>query len=211
MLFGAVTVRNIAVPALRLCGLTWAGQFLWFSEAAMNQIMALDPHTGEVASTLSCPNVRTDLTTVDGNLLQVVGQQRALRLIDPTTGEFVTEIPNPRPGHVLCGLEATGDGLWMGYEDLRVLELRDADDFRLLEAIPVRGSVAGVTVSDSYIAYADHRAGVINLVDPARQQEIAAVSVNGNPTGITWDGRWIWYCDHTTVQIRAIEVPATLR
>jgi hypothetical protein len=211
MLFAAGTVRDIPVQALRLCGLTWSGQFLWFSEAGLNQIMALDPYTGEIVSAISCPNVRTDLTTVGGNLLQVVGQERALRSIDPATGETVTEMPNPRPGHLLCGLEASRDGLWMGYEDLQVLDLRCADDLRLLDSIQVRGSVAGVTVSDSYIAYADSRAGVINLVDPARQQEAATISVNGNPTGITWDGSWIWYCDCRTLQLRAIEVPGIVK
>jgi hypothetical protein len=71
--------------------------------------------------------------------------------------------------------------------------------------------VAGVTVSDNYIAYADYWAGVINLVDSARQQEVATISVNGNPTGLTWDGNWIWYCDYTTLQLRAIEVPGIVR
>jgi hypothetical protein len=45
-------------------------------------------------------------------------------------------------------------------------------------------------------------------VNPAHREEVAALSLNGNPTGITWDDRWIWYCDCTTLQIRAIEVPA---
>jgi hypothetical protein len=75
----------------------------------------------------------------------------------------------------------------------------------------VRGSVAGVTVSDNYIAYADHRAGVINLVDSALRHEVAKISVNGNPTGLTWDGNWIWYCDCKTLQLRAIEVPGIIR
>jgi hypothetical protein len=207
MPFLAGSVRDIPVRALKLCGLTWSGQYLWFSEAVSNQIMAVAPYTGEVVRRLPCPEVRTDLTTIGGNLVQVAGQHRALRVIDPQSGGVVDELPNPRPGHVLSGMEATWHGLWLGYDDLRVIELHSAHDLRLIDSYPVRNSVAGVTVSDGYLAYADHRAATINLVDLERRREVASISVNGNPTGITWDGSRIWYCDYTTLQIRAIEVP----
>lgn len=215
MPYAAGTVRDIPVRALKLCGLTWTGQYLWFSEAVSNQIMALDPFTGQVERKISCPGVRTDLTTVGENLLQVVqlenehGVARALRLLDPETGEILSEMPNPRPGNVLCGLEATRHGLWMGYEDLRVVDLRSIDDLRLIDSIPVAHRAAGVTVSDSYLAYADYAAALINLFDIERGREVASISVAGNPTGITWDGSRIWYCDYTTLQLRAIEVAGT--
>ena len=211
MLFAAGTVRDIPVRAFKLCGLTWSGEFLWFSESVMNQIMALDPYTGQVERRIPCPEVKTGLTTLGGYLLQVVGQERSLRLIDPNTGAVVSETQNPRPGHMLCGLEAAREGLWVGYEDLRVLDLRDVEDLRLVDSIVVGGRIAGVTVSDRYLAYADHHAATITLVDPARRVEAASISVNGNPTGITWDGSRIWYCDYTTLQLRAIEVPGIVR
>ena len=201
------TVRDIPVRALKLCGLTWSGEFLWFSDAVSNRIMALDPVSGRVERHVPCPEVRTDLTTLSGNLVQVVGERRALRVIDPVGGDVVVEMPNPRPGNVLCGLEATKDGIWFGYEDLRVLDLRTVEDGALIDTIPVSRPVAGLTVSDRYVAYSDFRSGTINLVDVARRREVACYDVAGNPTGLTWDGLRIWYCDYTTFQLRAIEVP----
>lgn len=201
------TVRDIPVRALKLCGLTWSGEFLWFSEAVSNQIMALDPVTGSVERRISCPGVRTDLTTLAGNLVQVVGDARDLRVIDPASGDTVLEMPNPRRGHVLCGLEATKDGIWLGYEDLRVLDLRSAQNGELLDTIPIPRAVAGLTVSDRFLVYAEHQAGTINLIDVALRRQVASYDVAGNPTGITWDGSRIWYCDYTTLQLRAIEVP----
>lgn len=210
MPYAAGTVRDIPVRALKLCGLTWTGQYLWFSEAVSNQIMALDPFTGQVEHRISCPGVRTDLTTVGANLLQVVGDkrggERVLRMLDPEDGDILGETPNPRPGHTLCGLEATRHGLWLGYEDLQVIDLRSPDDLRLIESIPVQHPVAGVTVSDSYLAYADYSNSMINLFDIERGREMASISVHGSPTGITWDGSRIWYCDYATLQLRAIEV-----
>jgi hypothetical protein len=211
MPFAVGSVRDIPVRALKLCGLTWSGEFLWFSEAVSNQIMALDPHTGNVERRIPCQEVRTDLTTVNGNLVQVVGERRDLRVIDPGQGETIGTVPNPRPGHVLCGLEATRHGLWLGYEDLRVIELREPEQMSLLESFPVRYSMAGLTVSDNYIVYADYRNATINVVGLADRREVAQYSVAGNPTGTTWDGTRIWYCDHTTLQLRAIEIPGIVK
>lgn len=207
MPFAAGSVRDIPVRAIKLCGLTWSGPFLWFSESVSNQIMALDPYTGNVEHRIPCADVRADLTTIGGLLLQVAGPDRALRLLDSTTGAELGESPNPRPGHALCGLEATKHGLWLGYTDLHVVDLRTRNDLRLIDSYEVRHGVAGLTVTDDYLIYADHTNALINVYDFAERREVASYSVAGNPTGIAWDGRRIWYCDYTTLQLRAIEVP----
>jgi glutamine cyclotransferase len=211
MPFAAGSVRDLPVRALKLCGLTWSGEFLWFSEAVSNQIMAVDAQTGEVEHRIPCAHVRTDLTTVDGHLMQIAGPRRALRVLSPEDGRIVAELPNPRPGNVLCGLEATSQGLWLGYEDLRMIELRDLRTMEVLASYEVAHAIAGLTVSDSYLVYADYRAATINLYDLTARRDVAAYSVAGNPTGITWDGSRIWYCDYTTLQLRAIEVPGITR
>ncbi|MBV9445844.1 MAG: hypothetical protein JO345_08110 [Streptosporangiaceae bacterium] len=207
MVYAAGTVRDIPVRALKLCGLTWTGEYLWYSEAVQNHIAALDPVSGEIMQRIPCPGVRTDLTSIGGNLVQIAGENRVLRVIAPDSGDVIRELPNPRPGNVLCGLEATRHGVWLGYEDLRVVDLRGADGLRLIDSFPVRHPIAGLTVSDDYLAYSDYRAGTINLVDLSDHHEVVSISVHGNPTGITWDGSLIWYCDYATFQVRAIEVP----
>ncbi|SBT43046.1 NHL repeat-containing protein [Micromonospora auratinigra] len=199
--------RDIPVPARHLCGLAWSGQLLWFSEAEQGRILAVDPHSGTVVREIACPDVRTDLTTRDGQLLQVVGGERAVRSLDPETGTVVAETPGPRPGHTLCGLEASRHGLWFGYEDLRLIDRR-AEDGRLLDSIPVTGAVAGITVTDHHLVYADHPAGTLTVVDPDTHREVARYAVTGNPTGLTWDGSRVWYCDYTTSRLRAVSLPA---
>ncbi|MGI5238433.1 hypothetical protein [Dactylosporangium sp. CA-139066] len=211
MPFAAQTVKDIPVRAIKLCGLTWSGDVLWFSEAVSNQIFALDPVTAEVTHRIPCPGVRTDLTTLDGRLIQVVGERRDLRVIDPATGAELDTVANPRPDNLLCGLEATSDGIWFGYEDLRQVDLRDSADLSLLASFPVRYSVAGLTVSDNYLVYADYQNAMINVVDLEDHRDVASYSVAGNPTGVTWDGSRIWYCDYTTLQLRAIEVPGIVK
>lgn len=206
MPISAGSVRDIPVRALKPSGLTWFGQLLWFSEAVSQQVIALDPFTEKIEHRIPCPEVRTDLTTVGGRLVQVVGERMALLYLDPTTGETVDEKPNPRPGHLLCGLEATSQGIWFGYADLRIADLRGTDDLRLLDTVHLTRRVAGLTASEHYVAYSNRQAGLINLIDVEQGREVASYDVAGNPTGITWDGSHIWYCDYATLQMRAIEV-----
>lgn len=198
--------RDIPVRAIDPCGLTWSGELLWFSESVSDQILAIDPGTGAVVHRVPCPEVRGDLTTIAGKLVQVVGDRLALRFLDPSTGELVQELPNPRPGNRLCGLEATSVGIWFGYADLRTAELRSPIDLELIDTVHLRRQVAGLTASDRYVAYSHRQTGTINLVDIERGREVASYDVAGNPTGVTWDGTRIWYCDWGTLQIRAIEV-----
>jgi sugar lactone lactonase YvrE len=198
-------VPGIPVPAGHLCGLTWLRGRLWFSEAARGRILAVDPGTGAVESTLDCPGVRTDLTSRDGLLIQVVDEPRVLRTIDPDTGVVVGESPAPRPGHKLCGLETGPHGSWYGYEDMRVVDRRD-DDGRLVSSFPVSGAVAGLTVAGDHVLYADYQAGTVTVLDAVHGRELTVLSVPGNPTGLTWDGDLVWYCDYTTSHLRAVSL-----
>ncbi|OLT29954.1 hypothetical protein BJF83_09670 [Nocardiopsis sp. CNR-923] len=204
-------VRDLPVNALVPCGLTWFGQFLWFSEGFTRRISAVDPHTGQVVHQITCDDISTDLTTVRGALLQVVGEEDRLRLLDPGTGATLDEAPNPRPGHALSGIEAGRDGIWMSYGRLGVLDFRSLDDLSLVASVPVGTHASGVTVSDGYVAYADHHRSRITLLDASGHRERLVVSVWGRPSALTWDGRLHWYCDHDTLQLRAVELPGFRR
>lgn len=202
----AGSVCDIPVRAQRLCGLTWLNSALWFSDAGLEQIFAVNPESGAVVKAIDCPGVRTGLTRLGQNLLQVVGLERSLRVIDPETGQGLKEFPNPRPGLELCGIEMTSAGLWLGYQHPPQLDLRAAPDFKLKDHMRVDRPPAGVTATERFVAFADF-AGSIQLLDLDRGKQALSVGVNGNPTGLTWDGRRFWYCDYTTLQLRAIEVP----
>ncbi|TVT37087.1 hypothetical protein FNH05_25150 [Amycolatopsis rhizosphaerae] len=200
-------VRDLPVRALDLCGVTWSGEYLYFAEIFSKQIGAIDPNSGEVVQRIPCLDVAGDLTTLRGALLQVVGEHRDLRLLDPATGDEIDEWPNPRPGHEVSGVEACRDGVWVGYADLGLVELRDPDRFRLLDRVEVGHPVTGVTVSDGFLVHTDRDASRVRFTDLASRRQRLPVMVWGKPRAITWDGRLFWYCDHATLQLRAIELP----
>ena len=132
-------------------------------------------------------------------------------LIDPDTGRVIEERDNPRPAGVLCGLEAAGDAIWMGYKNPAVLDLRRRSDLALIESIPVDAEVAGVTAVGPFVAFADFSRAIVTLIDPATKGVARRVGVPGHPTGLSWDGRRAWYCDYTGVQLRAVDLPGELR
>jgi glutamine cyclotransferase len=199
-------VRDIPVPGERLCGLAWLNGLLWYSDASLEQILALDPETGQIRKRIACPAVRTDLAVMDGRLLQIAGPAKSLRLIDPESGEMLDEFPNPRPGGELCGVEVSDAGIWMGYRDPPIVDLRHPRDFSLLQSIRVQENVAGLTLVGPYVVFANHPERRINVLDPATHQIVRRLNVEGNPTGLTAHGQCLWYCDYSNVRVRALDV-----
>jgi hypothetical protein len=181
---GETATRAIPVTAQMLCGLTFSEGLPWFSDGALQQISAVGPSTGDVVRVVPCPGVTTGLTTLRGKLLQVVGQEHSVRVIDSDRGSVLEQLPNPRSGRELLGIEAGPAGISMGYEDLRVLDLRSPDELELLDSIPVTAK----SRESPSPASADHEAATISVVDPDTRVESTPIKVEGNPTGMTWDG-----------------------
>lgn len=207
MVLSTASLGDIPVPGERLCGLTWMQQHLWFSDAGLEQILAVAPETGQIVKRIACPGVRTDLANIDGRLLQIVGPAKNLRVIDPDTGQTVTEFPNPRPGAELCGLDVATEGVWMGYSDPQLIDLRRRSDFSLISSIQVEEAVAGLTVFGRFVAFANYSNAQISVLDPSLKQIVARINVTGNPTGLSSDGVRLWYCDYTNVCLRAVVLP----
>jgi hypothetical protein len=173
--------------------------------------MAIDQHSAKVVRELSCPGIRADLTTMRGMLLQIAGEQCDLLMLDPESGRTEGVLPNPRPGLVPSGVEASRHGLWLGYLDLEIIELRSTIDLRLLDTFHVRRGITGIASSDHYVFYATRQDGLITLFDRRQRRETVSIAVNGTPRGIAWDGIRIWYCDESTRSVKAIELPGVVR
>lgn len=197
----------VRVPGRHLCGLTWLDGLLWYSDHGLDEIIAVDPATGAVVNRFPCPGVRTGLTAVDGErLIQVVDGDKRLRELDPHTGQVIAEYPNPRPGGELCGIQSTPDGLWTGYSDPPVIELRRLPDPEPILSVPVNEDVADLTVAGDLVVFANHPDARLNFLDPRARLIVEVVHVMGKPTGLTWDGERLWYCDYAASHLRAVEV-----
>jgi len=197
---------GVRVAGEQLCGLAWLGGLLWYSDAGLEQIIAVDPESGAEERRLPCPGVRTGLTAAGAGtrLVQVVGADKRLRALDPESGETIEEQANPRPGGELCGLHDTADGLWFGYQRPPVLDLRRHGDLEPVVTIPVDQDVADMTAVDGLVVFANNDDARLNVVDPGTGAIVRVISVAGSPTGLTWDGSRFWYCDYGAGHLRSV-------
>lgn len=205
----ATPFHDLPVAGRHLCGLAWMDGLLWYSDADTEDIVAVDPESGRATAHIPCRGVATGLTDVDGGpeLIQIVGPDKRLRRIHSGSGAARAEIPNPRPGRALCGIAQRGSEIWLGYRAPGILERRSYPDLELLGSMDLDHDVADVTFVGELVAFADHTAATISVVDPASLRIDVEIDVEGGPTGLTWDGSRLWYCDYTNFLLRGVDVP----
>ena len=206
-----VRSNSLSVEGEQLCGLAWLDGLLWYSDAGLEAIVAVDPLTGAQATRLPCPQVRPGLAAADGGgqLIRVAGPDRRLRVLDPYTGRQVAEQPNPRPGGQLSGLHDTPGGTWMAFQNLPVLDLRRHADLDTILSIPLAEPVTDVTVAGGALVVADQPAGCLDVLDPETGEVGTRLLVGGHPAGLTWDGHRLWYCDVAGGLLCSVEVEPT--
>ncbi|PZG09391.1 hypothetical protein C1I95_29110 [Micromonospora craterilacus] len=204
IIYTAASVRDHSVDADQLSGLTWSGHALWYADAGRERAVCLDPRTGEPGAELACPGLVAGLTNLGGCLLYATAT--TLRLCEPQSGDILREVASPRTGVPVCGMEAGKDGVWLGWPD--ALELRHASDLRLLATAPAPLGVAGVTVTDRYVAHTDRLGEAITVFDLQTRRNVLQIQVDGRPaTSLTWDGLRLWYADAGNMRLRALDVP----
>jgi hypothetical protein len=204
IIYTAASVRDHSVDADQLSGLTWSGHALWYADAGRERAVCLDPRTGLPGAELACPGLVAGLTNLGGCLLYATAT--TLRLCEPQSGDILREVASHRSGVPVRGMEAGRDGIWLGWPD--ALELRHASDLRLLGTVPTPLGVAGVTVTDRYVAHTDLLGEAITVFDLQAGRNVLQIQVDGRPaTSLTWDGLRLWYADAGNMRLRALDVP----
>lgn len=203
-------VRSLPAPGHYLCGLTWADGLLWHSDQDAGKIWAIHPGFGEVVRELACDRVRADLTHHDGVLCQVGDRPKRIVLVDPATGEVVGTKPVKPSNGRLCGVETSGEGMWMCLRAPAVLQLRDFETMTVLREVPIVGSPSGLTVVNRTVVYGEFDTGLVRAVDTRTGRVVGTAQVEGAPTGMAWDGYSLWYCDFRARRFKAIRLDDVL-
>jgi outer membrane protein assembly factor BamB len=200
-------VKSLPAPGNYLCGLTFDGDRLWYSDQDAEKIYAVDPTTGAVVRELDCAKVRADLAFHDGQLCQVGGRPKRVVVVDPASGDIVEEKRVLPSNGRLCGIEMGPDGMWMCLRGPTVLQLRDFETMTVQRELPVEGaSPSGLTYVDGTVLYGEFDEGVVRAVDTETGELLATVAVEGHPTGMTWDGEYVWYCDFSARSFKAMHL-----
>lgn len=151
-------VRSLPEPGDHLCGVAWDGRYLWHSDGTTHIIYRMDPVTGEVTCALSCDRVRTCLAFDGTNLWQIAGQPKRLRIIRPTNGEVLEEIPVDGDAEAICALHVESDRYWLGSKTTGIIEERASRGHHVLRRWQTTGSVHGLARAHDVLWYTDYRA-----------------------------------------------------
>jgi len=207
----AAIIHTIPSPSAYMCGLTWDGTRLWYSDQDQQTIYAIDSRDGTVSKQFRCPHVRADLAFDGTHLLQVGGRPKQLVRVDPESGEIVGMTPVEPASGRLTGVEMGPEGIWMLLRAPMVVQLRDYATMEVRQEFPAYGeSPSGLTYAGGTIVYGDFDDGVLRAMDPRTGTPLGETPVPGRPTGLTWDGENVWYCDFPGRSFRALSLSSVV-
>lgn len=195
---------SFAAPGPSPCGLAWDGTLLWHSDQESETIYALDRRSGDVVSTVRCPEARTGLAFDGQYLWQVVGSPKRLRCLDRRAGTTIRELRIEPATERACGLDVRDGWFWLGIEgeDAR-LERRRLRDGEIEVTLAVEPRIAGVTLAADELWYTEYQQQLLIRATGADGQRVR-YRLAAHPTGLTWDGARFWYADHPNRRICAV-------
>lgn len=89
---------------------TWDGSAVWTATLDTNQLLRLDPISGEVLARFPTPGPQSWGLAFDGEALWLADfAELAIRRLDPATGEVLARYPSPDPLGGVKGLTWTGE------------------------------------------------------------------------------------------------------
>jgi streptogramin lyase len=191
----------------RVNGVTHDGQWVWAATGA--KLVAVDPHSGELARTLPCACDAG--TAFDGRHLYQIAEAR-IDKIDPASGEVLASIPAPGQGRD-SGLAWAEGSLWVGqYRDRKILQI-DPTTGAILRTIESNRFVTGVTWVDGELWHATWEGddSEIRRIDPSNGAVLERLEMPHGIgiSGLESDGADLFYCGGgSSGKVRAVRRPA---
>ncbi|MCL6452165.1 MAG: hypothetical protein K6T78_00905 [Alicyclobacillus sp.] len=196
--------RNFPSPGQHLCGLAWDGNHLWHSDGTTNRIYQLDADTGVVVRSIKCDNVRTCLGFDSQYLWQIADKPKRIRVLNPTDGAMIQEIPFSGDTESVCALYVGNHAYWIGSKATGEIEERNRETNEVIRKLNTHGSVHGMALVGNVMWYTDYPEQVLVAFDLNDENEVGRYELSGHPTGLCFDGQRLWYCDYTNHRIVAV-------
>jgi glutamine cyclotransferase len=190
----------------RIHGVTHDGQRVWAATGA--RLLAFDPHSGAVASTLELASDAG--TAFDGQYLYQIAETR-IDKIDPATGKRVASIPAPGKGGD-SGLAWAEGSLWVGqYRDRKIHQI-DPETGVILRTIESNRFVTGVTWVDGELWHGtwEEEQSEIRHIDPHSGAVLERLMMPSGVgvSGMESDGKNLFYCGGgASGKVRAVRRP----
>ncbi len=187
-------------------GVTFDGTQVWF--ASGDQLIALDPATGETVRTLDVAAHAG--TAFDGEHLFQIAEDR-IQKIDPATGWVLSTIPAPGGGRD-SGLAWAEGTLWVGQYRERKIHQVDPDTGAILRTLESNRFVTGVTWVDGELWHGVIEGGEsdVRRIDPATGEVLERLDLppGVEVSGLESDGDGQFFCGGAASgMVRAVSRP----
>ena len=175
----------------RVNGVSYDGKHAWL--AVGDQLMAVDPASGQVRRTLEVPAHAG--TAFDGRHLYQIAEER-IQKIDPDTGRVLTTIPTPGGG--ASGLAWAEGRLWVGQHRRRQIHQVDPETGKILRTIESDCFVTGVTWTDGELWHGtwEGEESEVRRVDPETGEVLEKILMPPGTavSGLESDGKDQFFC-----------------
>ena len=191
-------------------GVSYDGRHVW--AATGTRLLAIDPHSGEVARTLQ--HACDAGTAFDGKHLWQIAESR-IDKIDPATGAVLGSIPAPAGGGD-SGLTWAEGSLWVGNYRGRKIHQIDPDTGAIRRTIASNRFVTGVTWVDGELWHGTWEGDESELrhVDPGSAEVLQRLRLPAGVgvSGLESDGADLLYCGGGgSGKLRAVRRPKARR
>jgi glutamine cyclotransferase len=191
-------------------GVSYDGSRVWAAAGA--QLVAIDPHSGEVTRALDC--AADAGTAFDGKHLYQIAESR-IDKIDPATGKVLSSIPAPGAGGD-SGLTWAEGSLWVGNYRGRKIQQIDPATGAIKRTIESNRFVTGVTWAGGELWHGTWEGDDSELrrVDPQSGEVLERLGLppGVNVSGLESDGAGLFYCGGgNSGKVRAVRRPNARR
>ncbi|HOX43589.1 MAG TPA: transglutaminase domain-containing protein [Myxococcota bacterium] len=198
--------RSLPAPVPTATGLAWDGARLWLADHGLDELVAVDPATGQAAARWKSPGHRPAGLAFDGQELWCADVLAArLFRLRPSDGLVTRSIP--APVKVPRALAFDGRALWVADEQTRAIHRVDPEDGTTLHELPFPSrSVDALAWDGRYLWVADRLLDRLLALEPARGEVVVSLPAPGpHVTGLAFDGPRLWTVDYQTDRLSLLD------
>jgi YVTN family beta-propeller protein len=170
-------------------GLAFAGGDLWVADATDQALIAIDPTSGSVRTTISLDLRPSSIATTAGMLWVAGYDADTVEEIDPRSGATVETL---RVGDGPASLAFGYGALWVANSLDGTVSRIDPDTASVTATIPVGSGPAAIATGAHRVWVANQYSAGVSAIDPGTNTVSSTLTTGGEPASLAFGAGHIW-------------------